>query len=177
MPTLSTPHPACHPASHHIKLYCPPCLFEAFLIVDEFEAVWKVISKPSSGKRRVDIILDNSGEGWEERGGKGWEQGRCLGSRPGETEQGILLLMPFPCRLDPSLQAGLELYSDLCLADVLVQYGLADEVVFHGKPFAWFVSDTTLQDFGETLELCSAPVSRLQLPSRVNASLGDVQHL
>jgi hypothetical protein len=35
-----------------------------------------------------------------------------------------------------------------------VHYGLADEIVFHGKPFAWFVSDVTRDDFEETLSLC-----------------------
>jgi hypothetical protein len=84
-----------------------------FLIVDEFDAVWALLKKKTSGRsRRVDIVLDNS---------------------------------------------GLELYSDLCLGDALLAYGLADEVVFHGKPFAWFVSDTTEDDFHETLELCAAP--------------------
>ncbi|KAG1678797.1 hypothetical protein FOA52_012837 [Chlamydomonas sp. UWO 241] len=53
--------------------------------------------------------------------------------------------------------SGLELYSDLCLGDALLACGLADEVVFHGKPFAWFVSDTTEKDFAETLNLCAAP--------------------
>ena len=51
---------------------------------------------------------------------------------------------------------GVELYSDLCLADALLHYGLADEVVFHGKPFPWFVSDVTRDDFDETLAICLA---------------------
>ena len=51
---------------------------------------------------------------------------------------------------------GVELYSDLCLADALLHYGLADEVVFHGKPFPWFVSDVTEDDFDETLAICLA---------------------
>ena len=35
-----------------------------FLIVDEFERVWNLLKVPNtkSGKRRLDIILDNSGE-------------------------------------------------------------------------------------------------------------------
>ena len=34
------------------------------MIVDEFERVWNLLKVPStkSGKRRLDIILDNSGE-------------------------------------------------------------------------------------------------------------------
>ncbi len=38
--------------------------------------------------------------------------------------------------------AGLELYTDLVLADYLVASGLADTVVLHGKQLPWFVSDT-----------------------------------
>lgn len=40
-----------------------------------------------------------------------------------------------------------ELFTDLCLADFLVTYGLADVVVFHGKSIPWFVSDVTKPDF------------------------------
>lgn len=43
--------------------------------------------------------------------------------------------------------AGFELYSDLVYADWLMQSGLASEVRFHGKRFAWFVSDVTDADF------------------------------
>ena len=43
--------------------------------------------------------------------------------------------------------AGFELYSDLVYADWLMQSGLASECRFHGKRFAWFVSDVTDADF------------------------------
>lgn len=33
------------------------------------------------------------------------------------------------------------------LADYLVQTGLANKVYFHGKRFAWFVSDVTRKDW------------------------------
>ena len=60
-----------------------------FLIVDDFEQVWSLLSTQSTGtKRRIDIVLDNS---------------------------------------------GLELFSDLCLADYLIESKLADSVTFHGK--------------------------------------------
>ena len=63
---------------------------------------------------------------------------------------------------------GVELYSDLCLADALLHYGLADEVVFHGKPFPWFVSDVTRDDFDETLAICLAEApAGAQASSRV----------
>ncbi|KAI1719339.1 protein-glutamate O-methyltransferase [Ditylenchus destructor] len=43
--------------------------------------------------------------------------------------------------------AGLELFTDLCFADFLISKSLVDTVVFHGKIFPWFVSDTTHNDF------------------------------
>lgn len=43
--------------------------------------------------------------------------------------------------------AGFELYCDLVYADWLVQSGLASEVRFHGKRFAWFVSRLFLFPF------------------------------
>ncbi len=43
--------------------------------------------------------------------------------------------------------AGFELYCDMVYCDWLVQSGIASEVRFHGKRFAWFVSDVTRKDF------------------------------
>ena len=43
--------------------------------------------------------------------------------------------------------AGFELYCDLVYADWLIQAGVCKEVRFHGKRFAWFVSDVTKKDF------------------------------
>lgn len=37
--------------------------------------------------------------------------------------------------------AGFELYCDLVYADWLIQSGICREIRFHGKRFAWFVSD------------------------------------
>ncbi|GAA5951090.1 hypothetical protein JCM21900_005720 [Sporobolomyces salmonicolor] len=43
--------------------------------------------------------------------------------------------------------AGFELYCDLVYADWLIQSGLCSQIRFHGKRFAWFVSDVTRKDF------------------------------
>ncbi|PWN48653.1 DUF89-domain-containing protein [Violaceomyces palustris] len=43
--------------------------------------------------------------------------------------------------------AGFELYCDCVYADWLVQAGIASEIHFHGKRFAWFVSDVTRKDW------------------------------
>ena len=42
--------------------------------------------------------------------------------------------------------AGFELFSDLCLADYLVESGMAKKVRFRVKNCPWFVSDTTPSD-------------------------------
>jgi hypothetical protein len=43
--------------------------------------------------------------------------------------------------------AGFELYCDCVYADFLIQTGLAKQIRFHGKRFAWFVSDVTKKDW------------------------------
>lgn len=43
--------------------------------------------------------------------------------------------------------AGFELYCDCVYADWLIQSGIANEIHFHGKRFAWFVSDVTHKDW------------------------------
>ncbi|GAA5824717.1 hypothetical protein JCM5353_004420 [Sporobolomyces roseus] len=43
--------------------------------------------------------------------------------------------------------AGFELYCDCVYADWLIQSGLCSQIRFHGKRFAWFVSDVTRKDF------------------------------
>lgn len=43
--------------------------------------------------------------------------------------------------------AGFELYCDCVYADFLIQSGLASQVRFHGKRFAWFVSDVSRKDW------------------------------
>lgn len=42
---------------------------------------------------------------------------------------------------------GIELASDLILADFLLRHDFIDEIVLHGKTFPWFISDVTHADF------------------------------
>lgn len=51
--------------------------------------------------------------------------------------------------------AGYELFSDLILAEYMVEQGLATKVRFHVKAHPWFVTDVTEQDFKWTLEYLS----------------------
>ncbi|OZC05189.1 hypothetical protein X798_07842 [Onchocerca flexuosa] len=52
--------------------------------------------------------------------------------------------------------SGLELFSDLVLAELLVgKYGIK-RVYFHGKSMPWFVSDVTGRDFNWTIEMLIA---------------------
>jgi len=50
--------------------------------------------------------------------------------------------------------AGFELYCDAVYADWLIQSGLASQIRFHGKRFAWFVSDVTRKDWDWLLNSC-----------------------
>lgn len=43
--------------------------------------------------------------------------------------------------------AGFELYCDFVYADWLIQSGICDQIVFHGKRLPWFVSDVTRKDW------------------------------
>ncbi|KLO15019.1 DUF89-domain-containing protein [Schizopora paradoxa] len=49
--------------------------------------------------------------------------------------------------------AGFELYCDCVYADFLIQSGLAKTIHFHGKRFAWFVSDVTRKDWDWLLNM------------------------
>ncbi|XP_043189634.1 damage-control phosphatase ARMT1-like isoform X1 [Amphibalanus amphitrite] len=48
--------------------------------------------------------------------------------------------------------AGFELFSDLCLADLLTSLGIAQRMSFHIKAHPWYVSDTTPADVRHTLQ-------------------------
>ena len=48
--------------------------------------------------------------------------------------------------------AGFELFTDLCLAEFLVESGIVQRIVLHPKSFPWFVSDVTLTDIDWTLD-------------------------
>ncbi|KAI6227496.1 Sugar phosphate phosphatase [Aphelenchoides fujianensis] len=52
--------------------------------------------------------------------------------------------------------SGLELFTDLCLGELLVATGLATKVVFHGKAHPWYVSDVTKEDFEWVIETTAA---------------------
>jgi hypothetical protein len=58
-------------------------------------------------------------------------------------------------RIDVILDnAGFELFSDLCLLDVLTHGGMARHVVLHIKSYPWFVSDTVAGDVEWMLHEC-----------------------
>lgn len=66
--------------------------------------------------------------------------------------------------------AGYELFTDLVLADFIIQYGFVKQIRFHCKSIPWFVSDVNSHDFYWTIsqlansdkELLSAFGKRLQ---------------
>lgn len=51
--------------------------------------------------------------------------------------------------------AGFELYCDFVYADWLIQSGICDQIVFHGKKLPWFVSDVTRKDWDWILNSCT----------------------
>ncbi|KAF8750438.1 hypothetical protein RHS01_09246 [Rhizoctonia solani] len=53
-----------------------------------------------------------------------------------------------------SWRSSLPPYPVLAIADFLIQSGLASQVRFHGKRFAWFVSDVTRKDWDWLLNSC-----------------------
>lgn len=66
-----------------------------------------------------------------------------LGKRAVRRE-GDQSLITFDPRTD---NAGFELYCDFVYADWLIQSGICDQIVFHGKKLPWFVSDVTRKDW------------------------------
>lgn len=51
--------------------------------------------------------------------------------------------------------AGFELVTDLCLAEILIVCGWASCIRMHGKAIPWFVSDVTRSDFDWSLDSLS----------------------
>ncbi|KXZ48615.1 hypothetical protein GPECTOR_26g518 [Gonium pectorale] len=99
------------------------------IIVDEGEAVWEAMA--SLRARRAASVGDR-GDGDGNGDGDG-------------------------VRVDIVLDnSGLELFADLCLADLLLEAGVADRVVLHGKAIPWFVSDTLRGDLEGLLGSCEA---------------------
>jgi hypothetical protein len=64
--------------------------------------------------------------------------------------------------------AGLELYTDLLMADFLVSSGLASKVALHGKLLPWFVSDTLAGDLEGVLAALEgeAPAAGMEVGRR-----------
>lgn len=62
-----------------------------------------------------------------------------------------------PGRVDIVLDnAGFELVTDLVLAEMLIDTGLAAYVHFHAKTLPWFISDVTEEDFAWTLDMMTS---------------------
>ncbi|KII94275.1 hypothetical protein PLICRDRAFT_36530 [Plicaturopsis crispa FD-325 SS-3] len=70
--------------------------------------------------------------------------------------------------------AGFELYCDCVYADFLIQSGLASQVRFHGKRFAWFVSDVTKKDWEWLL---NTMVYGQLFPNASEAEIQSLRHL
>ncbi|GFR41894.1 hypothetical protein Agub_g2681, partial [Astrephomene gubernaculifera] len=82
--------------------------------------------------------------------GAGADSGNTTTSSPTSGEVGGRCV-----RIDLVLDnSGLELFSDLCLADLLLEAGVVDQVILHGKPIPWFVSDTLEGDLRDLLASC-----------------------
>ncbi|XP_037072979.1 damage-control phosphatase ARMT1-like [Pollicipes pollicipes] len=60
--------------------------------------------------------------------------------------------------------AGFELFSDLCLADLLVSLNIAQSMIFHIKAIPWYVSDTTQADVQRMLQRMLAADDKAALP-------------
>ncbi|KAG1706997.1 Protein-glutamate O-methyltransferase [Nymphon striatum] len=73
--------------------------------------------------------------------------------------------------------AGFELFTDLCLVEVLITLGLVNKVRFYVKVFPWFVSDTVRQDFNWLIEklLCDQDENMSNLGKRWNNRLENRQ--
>jgi damage-control phosphatase, subfamily III len=52
--------------------------------------------------------------------------------------------------------AGFELFTDLCLAELLTSSGVASSIWFHAKCIPWFVSDVTAADWEWTMDQLSS---------------------
>jgi hypothetical protein len=61
--------------------------------------------------------------------------------------------------------SGLELFTDLCLAEYLLSSGLAGKVTLHGKVAPYFVSDTLEGDLEHLLGVCAGSSPPEGLPA------------
>ncbi|KAG2454966.1 hypothetical protein HYH02_000792 [Chlamydomonas schloesseri] len=125
------------------------------VIVDHSEAVWGALD--SLRTRRLQR-LHGSGSGGSSNSGGGGAGAGALPALQSQSAPASKPPPPPPCvRLDVVLDnSGLELFADLCLADLGVEAGVADHVVLHGKQISWFVSDTLAPDLDWLLADCEA---------------------
>ncbi|KAF6264621.1 hypothetical protein COO60DRAFT_1698204 [Scenedesmus sp. NREL 46B-D3] len=101
----------------------------------------------SSGSGNSNIIVDETDALWEYLKAK-------AAAAQGSGSEGLQCSLP---RIDIILDnAGLELFTDLVLADYLVATGLAGQVVLHGKALPWFVSDTLTHDLDYLIQNVSS---------------------
>ncbi|RCG31031.1 protein-glutamate O-methyltransferase family protein [Sphaerisporangium album] len=93
------------------------------------------VTRSGQGERVADLVADDSALLWSTLRGR---------------EPGTVVVV--------ADNAGRELLPDLLLVDLLLEEGLAAEVVLHVKPYPYFVSDATPADLAEALRrLAAAP--------------------
>lgn len=109
-----------------------------------------------SGSSSSNIIVDETDELWDYLKAQAAAAAAAAGQGAAGSE-GLQSALP---RIDIILDnAGLELFTDLVLADYLVATGLAGTVVLHGKALPWFVSDTLSHDLHHIIEAVSSSSS------------------
>lgn len=84
----------------------------------------------------ANLLIDQSAKIWQ-----------CLESGAEKNVLEKRIFVDFICD-----NAGFELFTDLVLAQYLVDHRLANSVRFHLKAIPWYVSDTTVQDVNCTLK-------------------------
>ncbi|WIA44274.1 hypothetical protein OEZ86_007083 [Tetradesmus obliquus] len=109
-----------------------------------------------SGSSSSNIIVNETDELWDYLKAQAAAAAAAAGQGAAGSE-GLQSALP---RIDIILDnAGLELFTDLVLADYLVATGLAGTVVLHGKALPWFVSDTLSHDLHHIIEAVSSSSS------------------
>lgn len=90
-----------------------------------------VTSNPFAGLDKLDknILINQANDIWD-----------CLMQANGNADVQLI-----------NDNAGYELFTDVVLADYLIQYNLAKRVTFNLKAMPWFISDALLHDFDHLL--------------------------
>jgi hypothetical protein len=73
--------------------------------------------------------------------------------------------------------AGLELFTDLVLADYLAATGFAGQLVLHGKALPWFVSDTLTHDLDYLIVTISSSSSEANAAALAAAGKRWASHM